>query len=264
MPVRGLETIDGRSLDGLVFCGQAYDLFDRVQAGPQGLEEVRLLTTRRSKKLVEEILPIAMYVQSRYGPGLRLKIKWVGGGQPYDAILHMSGGTVDNTGLPRRQYLEVTTAVHAHDYLSREHFSREGFSFGAKGTSRDPKNRTTVSVPYVCVGDEYRTELVGLISSRIAAKSGKDYPQPISLIVQCCVDRPILDGEWEDIVRALRERVRVHTFREVVIVDPIGRRCTTLYSRVRRRARPPAKPLRPGGTDRGKAVAAPESAVALD
>jgi hypothetical protein len=228
------------------------------------LEELRLLTTKRSKRLVEEILPIAMYVQSRYGPGLRLKVKWVGGGQPYDAILHTSGSLVEHIGLPRRQYLEVTTAVHPNDYLRREHLSREGFSFGAKGTSRDPKTKTTISVPYVYKNVEHKTELVDLISSRITAKSGKEYPKPISLIVQCDVDRPILDEEWGDIVRALRERAIVHSFREVVIVEPVGRRCTTLYNRVRKRARPPARPLQPRRRARRKAVAVTASAIAVD
>jgi hypothetical protein len=228
MPVPGLETIDGKLLDGLTFCRRVYDLLDRVKAGHQGLEEIRLRTSKGSKRMAEEILPIARYVQSRYGPGLRLKIKWVGGDQPFDAVLHASGGVVDHTDLPRRQYLEVTTAIHANDHLRREHLNREGFSFGAGGTSRDPKTKMTTSVQHAYQHDEHVSELVGLVVSRIVAKSSKVYPKPISLIVQCCVDRPIQDEEWASLVGALREQTSQHTFREVVIVEPLGWRCTSI------------------------------------
>lgn len=237
MAIPGLETLDGQLLDGLTFCARAYGIFDQIFAGHRGVEELRLLTSKRSKRMVEEILPLAMYVQSRYGPGLRLKVKWIGGNQSYDAYVHSSGGEVEHMALPRRQHIEVTTAVHANDYLVREHLNREGFVFGARGTSRDPKTRTTISAPSVYKNREPQAELVDLISKRIEEKAGKKYPRPTSLIVRCVVGMPILDDEWEYVVRELRNREGKHPFREVILVEHVGRRCTTLHIRRPKRAR---------------------------
>lgn len=67
--VRGLERLDGRLLDGLAFCTTAYDVFEEILGTPAGLEELRLLTSKRAKRLMEELLPLARYVQSRYVTG---------------------------------------------------------------------------------------------------------------------------------------------------------------------------------------------------
>jgi hypothetical protein len=242
MAIRGLEALDGKLLDGLVFCIRAYELLEQIQAEPGGMEELRLITTKRSKRMVEEILPIATLIQARYGPGLRLKIKWVGGDQPYDAILQSYGSIVEHSGLPRRQYLEVTTAVHAKGYLARQHLNQEGFVFAARGVSRDTKSKATISVPSVYEKHEREMELVDLIHKTIAKKASKDYRKPIALVVRCDIDAPILDDEWENIVTVLRGREGPHRFREVILVEPIRSRCTTLYAAPRGRwPRPPRK-----------------------
>src|SRR5712692_7688198 len=41
----GLSTFDGQLLDGLDFCRKAYDLFDQVSGGPDGIAKLRLRPT---------------------------------------------------------------------------------------------------------------------------------------------------------------------------------------------------------------------------
>lgn len=156
MAIAGLEALDGQLLDGLVFCAQAYAAFDRIRSSPRGIEELRMLTSQRSKKMVEEILPL---------------------------VLRCSGADVQHRGIPRRQFIEVTTAVHANDYLVREHLNKEGFAFAPRGTRRDPKTRAIASLPSVYSYRQPQAELVGLISERIAAKAQKRCPQPTSLLI---------------------------------------------------------------------------------
>ncbi len=120
MPIAGLESLDNRFLDGLEFCSAAYDALDAIRSTPQGIEELRLRRSRRSKKLLEEILPLAAFIQDRYRPGCRLRIQWVGGNQPFDARVLYRGPLVDWMEIPKRQYLEVTTAVQPTEHLVRE------------------------------------------------------------------------------------------------------------------------------------------------
>lgn len=236
---RGLELLDDQLLDGLEFCRRAYQVFDAIRNGPKGIEELRMLTSYRAKKLVEEVLPLVTYVQSRYSPGLRLRIRWRGGNQPYDAILASSGSVVENRSIPRRQYLEVTSAVHQNDYLVREHLNREGFAFAARSTFRDRKTKRVVSSPSGYSNREPQDELVELVRRRIVEKSSIDYPKPVSLLVRCVVGMPILDDEWEYVVRELRKDEPFGPFREVILIEHVSQRCTALYVRRKwRRVRP--------------------------
>jgi hypothetical protein len=135
-----LSTFDGQLLDGLDFCRKVYDLFDQVRDGPDGIAKLRLRPTKNEKRLIEELIPIARYVQARYREGRRIKVRWFSGSQPYDAILWSSGALVEHRMAPRRFLIEVTTSVHQNEYLARRLLHERGGSFGVKGISRDEGN----------------------------------------------------------------------------------------------------------------------------
>jgi hypothetical protein len=147
----GLSTFDDKLLDGLVFCGKVYDLFDQVRSGPDGIAKLRLRSTKVEKRLIEELIPIARYIQARYREGRRIKVRWFSGSQPYDAILWSSGALVEHRAAPSKLLLEVTTCVHQNEYLTRQLLQERGGSFGVKGISRDKKTRHIVSKP-LCAG----------------------------------------------------------------------------------------------------------------
>lgn len=127
-----LAIFDGQLIDGLDFCHKVYDLFDQIRGSPNGLEHIRLRSTQPAKKLIEELIPIARYVQARYREGCRINVKWFGGSQTYDAILWCRGDGVKHGGTPRKLVVEVTSAAHKDDYLRREQLHKEGISFGPK------------------------------------------------------------------------------------------------------------------------------------
>jgi hypothetical protein len=228
MPIDGLESIDGHILPGLEFCARVYSAFDAVRERPGGVEELRMLRTIRAKKIIEELLPLAALIQGRHGPGLRTRVKWLGGSQSYDAILHCSGSNTIHAGVPKRQYVEITTAVHGNDYLTREHLNQKGFAFAPRSTSRDPKTHGVKSEPSVYGHLGPQDELVAQIVASIRRKADKRYPRPTLLLIRCIVHLPMLEDEWAYVVKRTRELEGVHKFRELVLLEHVSGMLTTV------------------------------------
>lgn len=182
-----------------------------------------MLKTPRAKRMMEEILPLARYIQSTYSAGLRLKVRWRGGNQRYDALLHCSGGCVDHAGFPKQLYVEITTACHAKDYLVREELATKGGSFGPGQIVRDRKTREIKSEPYVRDYGDRESELVGQVRERIAEKTAqrrtakRRYPSPTALLIQCWPSGLVLEDEWNKAVAELRKLKRP-PFKEVVMI----------------------------------------------
>ena len=237
-----LSVFDARLLDGLDFCRKVYDLFDQVRGAHDGIAKLRLRPTKIEKRLIEELIPIARYEQARYREGRRIKVRWVGGSQPYDAILWSSGSLVEHRMAPRKLVVEVTMSVHQNDYLNRWLLHERGGSFGVKGISRDKKPGDIVSKPYVHTGGELATDLAGKILERLRSKADKNYPPGTVLIVNCVPNTLILDSEWNDAIERVA-KAEVHVaFREVYLLETIGSHSTTLYgNRKRGRSRRKAK-----------------------
>jgi hypothetical protein len=224
-----LSTIDGQLLDGLDFCRRVYDLFHQVQAGPDGIARPRLRPTKSEKRLIEELLPIASYVQARYRVGRRIKVRWFSGSQPYDAILWSSGGLVEHRMARRRLFIEVTTSVHQNDYLARRLLHEQGGSFGAKGISRDKKTGDIVSKPHVHTPDELAADLAGQMIERLRTKSAKGYSPGTVLIVNCVPNSLILASEWNDAIERVTKAQMHLAFLEVFLIEPVMSYSATLY-----------------------------------
>jgi hypothetical protein len=228
--------LDGVLLDGLDFCRQVYDLFDQVSNEPDGVAKLRLRSTINEKRLVEELIPIARYVQARYREGRRIKVRWFSGSQPYDAILWSSGWLVKQRMAPRKVLLEVTLSVHQNDHLRRRLLHEGGVSFGVKGISRNKTTRQIVSEPRVSTPAELAVDLADQIIERLQSKSGKPYPPGTVLIVNCVANSLLTLSEWNEAM----ERVKTHAqiaFREAFLIETVTSYSTTLYGeRKRRRA----------------------------
>jgi hypothetical protein len=237
MTISGLESIDGRMLDGLEFCARAYAAFDAIRNSRGGVEELRMRKTKRAKKIVEEVLPLARYVQMRYGPGLRIKLRWRGGSQRGDAYLTWEGAMVTALRIPSHQLLEVTTAVHPNEYLAREHLNETGHAYAPRSTSRDRNTGKAISEPSVFSDRQLAEELVTQVRSAIQKKRSRQYPRPTSLLIQCVLTAPLLDDEWDYAIRELQKSEECLPFREVVLLASIGDRFSILHSRKHRHHR---------------------------
>lgn len=224
-----LSTFDDRLLDGLDFCGKVYDLFDHVKDGIDGVANLRLRATKTAKRLIEELIPIARYVQARYREGRRIKVRWSSGSQSYDAILWSSGDLVRHRLAPRRLLVEVTTSIHQNEYLVRQQVHEQGVSFGAKSIWRDKKTRHIVSEPYVYTNDERGADLVSQILDRLKRKCAKRYPRGTVLIINCVANGLMIDSEWNHAIELVSTAQLHSAFREVFLVEPIRGYSATLY-----------------------------------
>jgi hypothetical protein len=234
-----LSALDGKLLDGLRFCVKVYDLLDQIRSEPDGLGKIRLLSSKREKRLLEELLPIVQYIQARYHAGNRLKIRWLSGSQPYDAIIWTPLKMVRHRGMPRKIILEVTTSTHEFTHIARKQLHETGRSFGPKGIMVDKKTRQIVSTPYVYDGPEHISDLALQIIGRLSAKAQKEYPPNTVLIINCETDGLILADEWSSAVKQV-EDIGIHkSFREVFLLAPKGHHSASLWgSRKRKKSGP--------------------------
>jgi hypothetical protein len=168
-----LATIDDHLLDGLDFCRKVYDVFEQVLREPEGKSRLRLRKSKTDKRLIEELLPLARYIQVHYRPGRRINVRWLSGSQPYDAILWSSGALVEHGYVPKRVFVEITRSVHRNDSDSRRLLDLRGGSFGVRGIHRVGKE--IVSKPYVFSGGENAKDLAELILASIHQKAQKSY-----------------------------------------------------------------------------------------
>lgn len=224
-----LSTFDDQLLDGLDFCRKVYDLFDQVRSGPDGIAKLRLRPTKNEKRLIEELIPIARYVQARYREGRRMKVRWLSGSQPYDAILWSSGALVEHGMAPKKLLIEVTTSVHQNEHLARRLLHERGGSFGVKGILRNKKTGDIISKPHVHTNDELATDLASQILERLKSKNNKDYPPGMVLIINCVPNSLILDSEWDEAIERVIKAKAHLAFREVFLIETVMSYSTTLY-----------------------------------
>ncbi len=223
-----LSTFDGKLLDGLNFCRCVYEFLDQIRAAPDGVSRIRLRPTKTEKRLLEELIPIARYVQERYRAGRRIKVRWFSGSQAFDAVLLCSGALVEHGRFPRKLLVEVTVAVHPNEYLVRELVDKQGRAFGVKGTERDKKTGKVVSQPYVYTNNEHVMDVSGQVLQCLRQKSTKKYPPGTVLIVDC-VAGPLDQSEWDDAVEEVKNRNLHGAFREVFLCERVMSRSATLY-----------------------------------
>jgi hypothetical protein len=227
-----LSAIDDRILDGLDFCRKVYDFFDRIKSDPDGKIRLRLqskIGTRfEDKRLVEELLPLAYYIQARYRVGRRIRVRWKSGSQPYDAVLLSDGSLVERDGSLREVFVEITTSVHRNDYLVRQRVNQSGGSFGPQGTYRE--GRQIVSRPHVADGFEIPKDLAALIVASLHNKSRKGYSPETVLVVNCVPPCGWMDeNEWKNATEQVRIANLSIPFREVFLVDMLTSNTATLY-----------------------------------
>lgn len=217
-----LSELDNQLLDGLDFCQKVYDLFDRTRSEPEGSAKLRVRSTKNDKRLIEELLPLARYTQYRYRAGRRIKVLWLSGSQPYDAIFWSSGLLVKQHMEPRKLFVEVTTSVHQNDYLARQLVHEGGVNFGVKGIFRDKKSRGIISKPDGFTNKELVTDLADQIVDRLKQKSAKRYSPHTVLVVNCIPNILILDDDWSDAIKRVAQAQAHLAFREVFLLDMQG------------------------------------------
>jgi hypothetical protein len=230
MKASPLTEFHDQLLDGLVFCARVYALFESIREGPNGPSRLRRRPSRLEKRLLEELLPIAKYVQANYRPGRYISVRWLDGSQPYDAEIQQRGAYVSENYYPPVGHLEVTCATHPNEYLSRELLDTTGSAFGLEGIRR-LKDRTIESVPVSYTNREFIEQFAEILRQRVAAKATIQYPPNTTLVVQCELNLPYYPDEWGDLMSRVRISLPASNFREIYFYDPSGQYSQALFPR---------------------------------
>jgi len=229
MDQEGLKLLHDKRMDGLLFCRKAYTLFNRIRRKPDGRKRLRMRQTVVEKKLIEEILPIARYIQFKYRVGRNIRVKWLNGNQNYDAIIYHAGTLLETNNFPRECYLEATCAVHPKEYLSREHINNGNPVFGLGGLARDKKSKTITSTPVVRTGLDFIQKFADIVVNRIDDKSSRAYPDNTILVVECNLDTLYTHDEWEEMINLVKAKIQSHPFIEIFLYDCIFEHYATIF-----------------------------------
>jgi hypothetical protein len=159
---------------------------DQIASTEDG-ERTLILHQGLVKQFAEEVYPLALFGQRKYGDTDGILMQPVMGSQGYDAVI-----TDLRTKPATESYVEITQAHEGeNEYLFRVVLSQQGFAFGhsraiKKGTRR---NRQVSIHPQVVDPNEVATKELRKIVDAVKRKAAKDYPISTSLIV-------IFEDDW--------------------------------------------------------------------
>lgn len=215
-----LSNFDSKNLDGLDFCAKVYTLFEDIRNRPNGISNLRLKSTRLEKKIIEELLPICKYIQSKYRAGRYITVCWVDGNQNYDASVSEKGYYIEQGNYPEHSYLEVTCAMHPNEFLGRELLEKEGFTYGYNGLKRN-KDNSIESLPVSYTGLSFVKEDSEYILNSIKKKCRykNTYPDKTTLVVQAFLSTIYSIDEWKKLVEYVQESLPPSLFKEIFIYE---------------------------------------------
>jgi hypothetical protein len=218
MTIQSLSIFDGQVIDGLLFCHQAYTLFEELRGQEGGPSRLRMRESDLEKKLLEEIFPICKYILAKYRAGRYISVCWRHGNQPYDAELFQAGSYIDKGYYQADMFLEVTCAMHPNDYLNRELLDTKGYAFGLEGLRR-LKSKEIESAPVVHTNQDFIETFAQLLIERIKSKTLKPYQLNTTLVVQCSLNTLYTPSEWEKLEELVIASNIAHQFSEIYVYD---------------------------------------------
>lgn len=183
---------NNKCFDGLNFAKKVYRILTNLET------KRKYIRDRNSKKIIEELRPIAKFVQVHYLPGMR--IRWVDGSQPYDGILYFRG---------KKKLIEVTSAVHKKDQLYRKYFIENNYSVGG---FEDPSKPSEYS------NNEHVLKVFNWIQESIQKKKNKKYIDPRILVIQFFPDTCFLQEDYEELKNLLKNS-KDRKFPEIFIIN---------------------------------------------
>lgn len=213
--------------DGLRFCAKVYEIFERIRVSPDGPDRLRMRASDTEKRVIEELLPICKYLQTKYRAGRYISIRWLQGSQQFDGILEQRGWYVEQGYFPTACHVEVTSAVHSNDYLSRELLTKSGVAYGVEGLSRT-KSRAIASQPVVHTNSEHVDAFVPIVLTQISKKAAIAYPEGAVLIIRCSLNTLYTPDEWQELCGKVQIALPQHSFREIFLCEPVFDYCASL------------------------------------
>ena len=181
-------------------------------------------TDRSVKKLIEEVLPLAMVARYLDIPGRRVHCKYLGESEDdSDGEILVNGASVTSGFMEGRYYVEITAAQFKNEHLMREALARDGSVFDDPKIHREGSkfhgDDKIVSNAVVCDGDQVVLDSLIWINDAVQSKVNNRYLQPCMLIISLSPGRPLSLGEWARVVSAFPRSVTREAFDKVFLVD---------------------------------------------
>jgi hypothetical protein len=198
-----------------------------MRAAPDGLNRLRLRKGEPEKRMLEELLPICRYIQTYYRTGRYISVRWINGGQTYDAELKQCGDYVDLGYFPNQAYLEATCAMHSNEHLVWRLLSEGRTACAPEGITSE-RGRPVQSPPVVFTNFEHVDSFLPLILQRIYSKADKPYPENTSLLIQCYLNSLYTASDWRCLVSRVQQALPRHPFIDIFLVDAATQRSSSL------------------------------------
>lgn len=218
-----LNELDGKLIDGLEFCSKVYRLFEKLRVKEGDKEKIPIREAPSGKLVIEELLPICRYIQTYYRTGRYISVKWLDGNQSYDAEVVQEGDYIELGYYPKSAFLEVTSAMHKNEHW----MWKLSPAFAPEGVKKN-KDGTRVCEPVSFSNFEHVENFVPIVIDSIEKKANKNYPENTSLIVQCFLNTLYTSDEWELLISKVRENVKLHPFKELLIYDGLNQKTIIL------------------------------------
>lgn len=222
-----IDILDGQLLDGLVFCKNAYEIFELMRAEPDGIERFQQRTSNNEKRLLDEILPICRYIQTYYRQGRYISVCWQNGSQKPDAKLSQSGELITQGYYEESAYLEVTSAMHPNEHYTWELLRASNIVYAPEGIDTQ-KGTPLKSEPFVFTNSEAISNFAPFIIESIRKKSENNYPQNTSLVIQCHLNNLYMPNEWKSLITEVENKVISTPFNEILLIDSLTGRASPL------------------------------------
>lgn len=220
MSALSLDDFHGHWLPGFAFCNLAYQFFEQVKQGPDGVNRLRMRASETEKRLVEELLPICQFIQASARPGRNIEIQWLNGDQSHDGNYRQYGSLVIRGMTPAEGQLEVTTVVHPNDFLARETLAKGNPVFGVEGLTRSA-DRSIQSIPSIRTNMEFVDAFHAHVAKVLEKKASKGYQQGTILIMQLSLDVLYQEDEWQHLVGRVRSSLPPHPFAEIFLCEDL-------------------------------------------
>lgn len=175
-----------------------------------------------TKRLVEEVLPIAAFLRNLEVPDRYPRCRYFPGTHPFDAKLKLKGVEVDDGHLEAEYFIEVTSALSPLAYLKREALTRNGGVLGGNdiervGIRKHGTDKIVSKAVARNVGEDIQ-EAISWTREALLKKQAKKYPSPCILLLQVEPDSYPSTDEWATLAKAVRCDVDRKRFRHVFVV----------------------------------------------
>lgn len=202
-------------LSTAIFVSRAYAAIEQLNTDDRFMRKAK-----GSKKLIEEIIPIAAFLKHFEVPGRQVRCKHFPGNQNYDAKIKIQGSEVHSGFIEKEYFVEVTSAVSTYAHLEREALSRHGSVFGGGKIRREKGSRQIISEAVAEDHDAPVTKASEWVIERLKHKGSKEtYPRPCILFVQVEPERPLNIHEWVTVVQNIQGNVNREAFTATYLVD---------------------------------------------